>query len=112
MDKINATLRGGATNCRDLFVGECQLFVIHVYCKEELDFQGIWTRIGPWDKIQGFVKEFSKESQNRKGGYRRCFFCDDTMKEAGYLSIVMEIRNTANSKEHLLHIDVEPAFCI
>lgn len=112
MDRINATLRGGDANSRDLFVGECQLFIIQVYCKEELDFQGLWTRIGPWDKIQVFVKELSEERKNKKGGYRKRFFVDDTMKGAGYLNIVMEIRGTANSKAHLLHINVEPAFCI
>lgn len=112
MDKIKATLRGGDFYNRDLFVEETQLFVIHVYCKEELDYQGVWTRIGPWGKIETLVKDFSRESKNRKGGYRKCFLYDDAMKDAGYLGVIMEVKKTASSKEYFLHINVSPAFCI
>lgn len=109
MEKVEARLRGGSECCRDLFVGDCQLFVIQMFAETSC-WPEIFTRIGPWEKLSILMRDHSVEKRNKKGGYVKLIHHDNAIP--GYETKVLEIKKSANAKPYLFHIDIFPAFCI
>ena len=110
MEKVIARLRGGLTNCRDLLVGECQLYVIQMYTDKRTCCREIFTRIGPWSKLSILMRDSSVERKTRKGGYIKLIHHSNELP--GYESKVLEVKKSANAEPYNFYIDIFPAFCV
>lgn len=102
-------LQHAVENWRDLFVGDCQLFVIQMFAETSC-WPEIFTRIGSWGKLSILMRDHSVEKRNKKGGYVKLIHHDDAIP--GYETKVLEIRKSTNTKPYLFHINIFPAFCI
>ena len=110
MEKVIARLRGGFSNCRDLLVGECQLYVIQMYSDKKTYCREIFTRIGPWDKLSILMRDHSVEKKTRDGGYVKLIFHDNEMP--GYESKILEVKEKASAEPYYFYIDISPAYCV
>lgn len=110
MKNIKAKLRGGNVNCRDLFVGDCQLFVIQMYSDKKAACREIFTRIGPWDKLSILMRDHSVEKKTHDGGYVKLIFHDNEMP--GYESKILEVKKSTSAEPYYFYIDIFPAYCV